>query len=212
LSFEDRQEAPADISGCDGASIIVDIFGSADYVDRRKKELRELGVRVRTFPDKSIVSKVKESEGVIVAFGKYLASYAPRGGTPKEKLLEIANDRIGIMNEIEQLVQLKFLTRVTGILHEAQVYQLKMWPLMLTHAMKSDVVFDYEGSIVIFNLLKTEGNPPENIESRFLELARYTKFLLGDEYSVVVKDNGKQIFRENGLDNEDKYRKLRDSI
>jgi hypothetical protein len=115
------------------------------------------------------------------------------------------------MNEVEQLVQLRHLTRSTGALHEAQVQQLKLWPLVLTHAVESHAIFDYEGSVVIFNLLKTQGNPPEDFADRLKELARYTKFLLGDEYTVLVKDNGRQIFKEDGCDNDDKFKKLRSS-
>jgi hypothetical protein len=115
------------------------------------------------------------------------------------------------MTDIEQLEQLKYLTRVTGVLHDAQVQQLKMWPLLVTHALESQAIFDYEGSAIIFNLLKTEENPPENLEERFKLLAQYTRFLLGDEYTVVVKHEGKQLFREVGTDNDYRFKKLRDS-
>jgi len=95
LSFEDRAESPADLSNIGNASVIVDVYGSVDYVDRRKKELKDLGVRVRTFPDQKVTSGIKESEGISIAFSKYVNRFTPKNGTVKSKLWEIAMDRIG---------------------------------------------------------------------------------------------------------------------
>jgi predicted phosphodiesterase len=96
FAYDDRPEDPIALGDCAGNAVVVNIYGPIDYVDRRKNELKALGVRVRTFPDKRVsLGGVKESEGVVLAFNKYLASYTPKNGTIKSQLLEETLNRVG---------------------------------------------------------------------------------------------------------------------
>lgn len=90
---EDRPEAPAEIP-TDGL-VVVDIYGPVDYVNKRKKALARDGIRIRTFPTTRRTKAVRESEGVGVAFTKFLGAFVPKNGTPKDVLAKRARERLG---------------------------------------------------------------------------------------------------------------------
>ncbi|MDE2425728.1 MAG: hypothetical protein KGO96_07460 [Elusimicrobia bacterium] len=93
LSFKDYPNIPAIIPD-KNATIIIDIHGPEDYVEKRNKELSGKGYRLRNFVDKKEQIKIKESEGLNVAFKKYLDSYIPKNGTDKNRLLAISMEKI----------------------------------------------------------------------------------------------------------------------
>lgn len=69
--------------------------GPKEFVEERKPLLESLGVRLRTIrTDARAPVRVKESEGVAVAFNKYLDAYEPRHGTPKPVLKALADERV----------------------------------------------------------------------------------------------------------------------
>lgn len=75
----------------------VDIRGPAAWIEDRKAELAGPGVRIRTFSTDRATVKVKESEGIDVAFSRFLNSYNPRYGTDRAKLAELAKERLGVV-------------------------------------------------------------------------------------------------------------------
>lgn len=74
--------------------IIVDIIGSENYVKGRALELESLGVKVRRFPIVSRNILVKESDGLLTSFNKFIAQFKSKLGTSNERLSEIASERI----------------------------------------------------------------------------------------------------------------------
>ncbi len=74
----------------------IDIRGSSEFIERRKKELSHPGVRIRTFKTDTAGPQVRESEGIGVAFRTYLTKYSPKYGTPAERLLEMAQRRLDV--------------------------------------------------------------------------------------------------------------------
>lgn len=109
--------------------------------------------------------------------------------------------------DLEQLLLLKELTKTTGMLHEAQVLQLKIYPLVLTHAIRSEFQFDFNSKEVIFNLLETKGKAPKGLKERLELLVNYVHTLLGSEYKVIVKFKNRKIFSRNGIKNVEDRRK-----
>jgi hypothetical protein len=96
----------------------------------------------------------------------------------------------------EQLLMLKGLTRSMGVLHEAQVLQLKMWPLVLfTHARKCEERVNLETREIDFVILQTKGEAPKDLEARMEALVGWTKWLLGDDWMVKVKLRNKTLLR-----------------
>lgn len=94
----------------------------------------------------------------------------------------------------EKLFQLRELTRSTGILHELQVVQLKMWPLVFTNATEAACEFHYDTKTVVFHLGKLAGKRPKNFQARLEHLTKATQQLLGDEYAVLINVDGKEAF------------------
>ncbi len=93
--LEDTEATPALIPAGE-ASIVVDIHGLAEYVDRRKRELEtnHPGIRIRTFPLTERVAKAKESDGIPKALTKFLGEYKAKNGTPPSELSRLASERI----------------------------------------------------------------------------------------------------------------------
>lgn len=95
---------------------------------------------------------------------------------------------------MEQLLLLRGMTKATGALHEAQVLQLKMYPLvMLSNSVSSEFTFDWEKRTVEF-AIKTKGKQDKDFDKRMEYLDKSVKMLLGDEYLVTVKLNDKLKF------------------
>lgn len=90
----------------------------------------------------------------------------------------------------QQLQMLKEQTRLTGALHEAQVLQLKMWPLVVfQNAISSEFTWDPDKKVVAFKLdLPTSGpiGKPEWWQERTDGLNGWVQTLLGDEWCITV--------------------------
>jgi DNA repair exonuclease SbcCD nuclease subunit len=86
--LEDRESAPLDPTSLEfsDSKVIIDIHGSAVWVDARKKMWAQPDVRVRTFPEASKIKHVRESEGINTSFVKFFEGYRPLGNTDKNLL------------------------------------------------------------------------------------------------------------------------------
>jgi DNA repair exonuclease SbcCD nuclease subunit len=92
--FEDRGELVDANLASTKATVYVDVFGTELYVKERQREYEDRGWRVRTFPETNRTMKVKESDGLAVAFTKFVEAYAAKNQTPPTRLLELAKTRI----------------------------------------------------------------------------------------------------------------------
>lgn len=72
----------------------IDVKGPADWIERRKKELAGPGVRLRTFNTTKATPKIRESEGIDMAFNGFLKKYTPKYGTDREVLAAMAQERL----------------------------------------------------------------------------------------------------------------------
>lgn len=97
-------------------------------------------------------------------------------------------------NVKEQLQLLKAQTALTGALHDAQVLQLKMWPLVaFDTATTSEFTWDPEEKLVTFNV-----NFPKKMKFPQLDwwkvrvdaLQSWVYELLGDNWRIVVNVTG----------------------
>lgn len=96
-----------------------------------------------------------------------------------------------------QLMVLRQVTEMTGALHEAQVLQLKMWPLVAApHAASSEFTWDGKKKEIDFTLtLNKKKRPPKDLVERFKGFDRSVKAMLGEDWLVRIKVNGAVIFR-----------------
>lgn len=114
------------------------------------------------------------------------------------KALKETKIRIGEDEGWTKLLQLKDLTSRTGMLHELQVMQLKMWPLVFLNAKNATTEFGYETKLVVYHV-DIEGRKPAKFKWRLEHLDKATKKLLGGEYSVVVNVNKKQVYNGSAI-------------
>lgn len=109
------------------------------------------------------------------------------------------------MNNIptnDELMTLKELTRMTGKLSNLQIHQLKMWPRVILGANKAEVEFDPEQYALIVDVsdLDYKGMMTDTKEDAVTvynrRMARFNecvKYLLGEDYAVFIRLNGKMI-------------------
>lgn len=98
VRLEDTPESPVDLSTLDPAwKVLVDVRGPAAWVEERKPLWRGKA-RTRTFITGEKRVQVRESEGLAVAFQKYVDAYEPRHGTPKDRLAKMVQERIMSQN------------------------------------------------------------------------------------------------------------------
>lgn len=94
--LEDTPETPAVIP--ERGNITVNVRGPADFVRVREAELRTRGItKVRPFPDREKKIVVRESDGIPVAFSKFVSQFKPKGGSSSEELLALAKMRVSWM-------------------------------------------------------------------------------------------------------------------
>lgn len=74
----------------------VDIHGSAGYIAERAAVYRPLGLRIRTFRTQEKRAAVTESDGVMMALGKWIDSYQSGRGTSNDTLRGMLKERTGV--------------------------------------------------------------------------------------------------------------------
>jgi hypothetical protein len=95
----------------------------------------------------------------------------------------------------EQLLLLRSMTERTGILHEAQLLQLKMYPIaMITNSKSAEIKVDIEGKVIDF-FLKLDKKKNAELEIQCERVSEAVKWLLGPDWLVRVRVRDKVIFR-----------------
>ena len=105
------------------------------------------------------------------------------------------------MSIADQLRTLRTITANTGVLHEAQKFQLAKWgPLVLQNAKDIEVAVNLQGPYVVeFNATGLlDKNVPENLDLMLEGLDRSVKWLLGDHFTTRVSVDGSVIFENKG--------------
>lgn len=105
-------------------------------------------------------------------------------------------------NAAQQLQMLKQQTKLTGGLHDAQVLQLKMWPLVVFDTCTgSKFTWDPDKKQVVFTVEHPIKKMPklEYWKQRITVLNGWVQTLLGDEWCIQVKCNGKVFNGQRSL-------------
>lgn len=90
----DMPDQPADLTGLEGARVMVDLRGPTEWIQTRQAQLAGRGWQIRTFPTDLVRARVKESEGIGVAFGKFFQAFQPQHGTDKRVLASMLKERV----------------------------------------------------------------------------------------------------------------------
>ena len=89
----------------------------------------------------------------------------------------------------EQFEQLKLLTIRTGALHEAQVMQLKCWPLLIPGVKTAVISVDPIKHVVYYDLVpKNKIFKKTKMVMKFCkEIDKWSKVLLWNDTTVIIK-------------------------
>lgn len=113
-------------------------------------------------------------------------------------------------NAQQQLQMLKEQTRLTGGLHEAQVLQLKMWPLVVFDTChSSSFTWDPDKKVISFKVeapwsksgggVKAKKFPLAYWKERVTVLNGWVQTLLGDEWMITVTADRKTYAGQRSL-------------
>lgn len=94
-----------------------------------------------------------------------------------------------------QLLLLKEATNRFGSLHEAQLLQLKMYPILLNGVLKSETHIDVEKKLVFFKLVETKSFKLTKKNKDILQkIIEWTRRLLWDDCSIIFLKDEKVIY------------------
>lgn len=102
-----------------------------------------------------------------------------------------------IQNLEEQLMLLKMMTLKTGVIHEAQALQLKVWPTLIEGVESSVAKVDPKNKKVIFEL-KGSLRPTKKSKEMFAAIKSWTRTILWNDTKVVFKYKKKVIYDSEG--------------
>jgi DNA repair exonuclease SbcCD nuclease subunit len=95
----DTEEAPFDVNTFNPKhDWRIDIKGDEAYIEKRKKEIQRPGIKIRSIKVGHTKIRVRESDGIKVAYHKFVDKYQPKYGTPAGKLINLSNERLGFNN------------------------------------------------------------------------------------------------------------------
>lgn len=87
----------------------------------------------------------------------------------------------------DELLLLKKMTETTGVLHDAQVLQLKHWPLLLfEHAKRIFSEVSTNKHSVHLRMTVKDAKEPTDVKDRYVALDTWIKRMLGDHWALVV--------------------------
>lgn len=95
MQAEDTAEKPLKREDYLSVKMMVDVKGTAEWIEERKAYWKGFA-RVRTFATNERQSAVRESDGIPIAFRKYLEAYEPAFQVSKDVLAKMAHERLGI--------------------------------------------------------------------------------------------------------------------
>jgi hypothetical protein len=116
----------------------------------------------------------------------------------------VSDDDRDQYDDADQLKVLKAMTKTTGILHHAQIVQLKYWPrVVFPHSTAAEVVYyektDTVKPVIEFRLvLGKKTKAPKDMKKRMSVLGGWVRELLGDEFGTKIKVGSKIIFMSRG--------------
>lgn len=110
-----------------------------------------------------------------------------------EKKLEEEVALVG--DNMTELLKLRIVTERSGILHDAQVLQLKYWPYVLFDIKEHSIIPDDRKRTLCFNLVFSKG-VPKDVKNRAEVLQGWVWSILGKQFAIKLRNgrNNKVLF------------------
>jgi predicted phosphodiesterase len=89
-------EVPGLVTAKTGDLYVVDITGSARYIEERKAAWAEVGARIRATRTDRPGPKLSEAQGVQAAWNLWQSTFEPKYGTPAPTLADLARERVSL--------------------------------------------------------------------------------------------------------------------
>jgi hypothetical protein len=96
------------------------------------------------------------------------------------------------MNPIDQLKYLKTLTITTNSVHDAQIHQLKNYPLVIPNILSATVSIDIETKLIEYNLTFKDDKAPRKtkaLKKSLTSITQWVQYILWDDANVVFKNH-----------------------
>lgn len=95
-----------------------------------------------------------------------------------------------------QLAHLRHITETTGVIHEAQAMQLRMWPIAaLPFVRSSEVQVNLDGKVVRILCRKDEAVEIDgDVDVRYRTLGNWMQFLLGPSWMITIELDGNLVY------------------
>lgn len=91
----------------------------------------------------------------------------------------------------QQLMRLRQTTELTGVLHEAQLFQMKMWCVVLFDKSSTVEVVNKSNDRTVTYIVR---GITDNLKEKAVQVCDWTRTILGKEWVVKVKDkSGKRV-------------------
>lgn len=97
IHLVDTETTPLHIKPNPAHEYRIDIHGSQAWIEKRRPEFEGWAIIRTVRTDPRIAVRVKESEGLSTAFGKYAAVWKAPHGTPTDKLVSMARERVSLL-------------------------------------------------------------------------------------------------------------------
>jgi hypothetical protein len=92
----------------------------------------------------------------------------------------------------KQLMSLRAVTAVSGVIHEAQLLQLRMWGAIAFGYTKWEAEVSVETKTVTYKLTKKKY--PKELAAFVASLDRSVHWLFGDDWSLSVREGAKKLY------------------
>ncbi len=97
VTIKDTSDSQPTIATDSNIEYRIDIYGDESYIIERKSYYKQFtNVRFRTIPTQIKPATVKESDGIEMAFAKFVSEFKPKYNTDKQVLAKLIKDRLDI--------------------------------------------------------------------------------------------------------------------
>ena len=96
----------------------------------------------------------------------------------------------------EQLLHLKMMTERFGSLHEAQILQIRNYPLLIPGVKKAEVSINIDKKVVIYNCTSSTGKfrKTKKVNLMVKNIYEYIKTIAWNDSILEIKVDNKDVF------------------
>lgn len=96
----------------------------------------------------------------------------------------------------DQLFYLKGLTEKLGVVHEAQLVQIRNYPLLIPNIKKAETEFNIDTRTIVYKCQTEEGRFRKTKQTKLAisKIQEWIRIVVWDETIVIIQVDGKEIY------------------